>query len=692
MASPILAGGRPRGIPGGFLAVAAAVLLLLIVTGGVSLWLLLSLRDAEREQRATQATGLVGTLAENARRQIDAADLLLQFTAAEISERVHRRLAPSEALGTLLSQRVSRVTQIRAVHIYNETGQLWFLAGNAPMPLDVSWHPGFRLHREGLAMQVAAGEGANAARLWLSRRIDLPDQGFGGIMVASLDIEVDQLIDKDYVTVPVQVVALVHGEGRLIIGWPDDAANQVAGLTNFIDHRPLGSAETSDGPVYWARIADFPVNVLLRVAPADAEGEWQRVAAGFGLLLTVLTAGAVAALWSAWRQLRRRAASEALLRGMMDNPPIVMALLAPDGRYLMANRFYCDLLGKTEQELIGRHADEIFPRHIADQYNRQISDTVSAGRPLLFDMRSHDLAGVLRHYALVRFPIYGGDGNLLAIGGIALDITERKQLEEALREQAAERETLAENYARQRETAETANRAKSEFMAHMSHELRTPLNAVIGFADMIAGQVLGTQSPKYFEYAEDISRSAHHLLGVINDILDVSKIESGRFELEPGQHDLRGLVEDGIRLVQGRARESNVRLANRIATDLPPIVVDARAVKQILINLLVNAVKFTPAGGLVAVDGSVTQDGSVRLLVSDTGSGIAAEHLPRLFEPFWQANAGVRRSEGSGLGLSICRKLIELHGGSISIASEPGHGTQVTVNFPPGTAVCQAAQ
>jgi signal transduction histidine kinase len=324
----------------------------------------------------------------------------------------------------------------------------------------------------------------------------------------------------------------------------------------------------------------------------------------------------------------------------------------------------------------------VFPELIAADFMRQIGTTLAAGKPVVFDTETSDRTGQTRNHIIVRFPIYDERHKLLAVGSIATDITDRKRLEAALREQAAEREQLVESYARQREAAETANRAKSEFLAHMSHELRTPLNAVIGFADMIANQMLGPQSPKYFEYAEDISRSAHHLLSVISDILDVSKIESGRLELELAMHHPQDLVDDSLRLVRGRAREAGLKLVNRLDAGLPELCVDARAIKQVLINLLGNAMKFTPNGGSIIVSGSRTDDGGMTLTVADTGIGIAPENLPRVFEPFWQADAGVRRIEGSGLGLSICRKLIELHGGTITVQSTPQQGTQVALHFP----------
>jgi PAS domain S-box-containing protein len=502
------------------------------------------------------------------------------------------------------------------------------------------------------------------------------------VLIATLRIDLRALLDPGYAPLPVTTLALVHDEGRLITGWPQPRAVQLAGLLGFTSG-PQGYSATEAEPLYWARLNDLPITLLLQLEPLPADSAWRRAAVGFGILFGIVMLGAIAAVWGTWRQLKRRIATESLLRGLMDNPPLVMTLQDPQGRYLMVNRHFAQQFRRTEEDLVGRFANEIFRPELAARLTQQVEETVRAGKPQTYDMRIPDIKGELRDYMLVRFPIYDQDGTLLAVGSIATEITERKRLEAALREQAEVRERLAENYARQREVAETANRAKSEFLAHMSHELRTPLNAIIGFADMIAGRMLGPQSAKYFEYAEDISGSAHHLLGVINDILDVSKIESGRFELELQEHEPQDLVDDSLRLVRGRAREAKLQLVNALPEDLPPMLVDARAVKQILINLLGNAVKFTPAGGSVTVEGRLTDDGGLAFTVADTGIGIAEENLERVFEPFWQADAGIRRSEGSGLGLNICRKLIDLHGGSISVASVPQQGTRVTVSFPP---------
>jgi PAS domain S-box-containing protein len=670
------------GMSRSFMAVIAAVTLLLVAATAMAVSLVLNLRDAERQRLDLQAVGLSRTLADATQRQIDGADLLLQFASVEFGDAIALGERPTASMHRLLEDRLAIMTQVDGLDAYDRDGVLRFSVGDAHLPADVSWHPAFDRHRSGTVMQITAGWTDSASSLWLSRRLDAPDGSFGGVVVASLHIAADELLDPNHLGLPVSSAALVHEQGRLIIGWPQDEAAELAGLTGFIDSER--GHVTIDGTIlYWSRLSGFPINVMLRVEQHDIDSNWQRAAIGYGLLLGIVALGAGASLWATWRQLRRRAASEALLQGMMDNPPIIMALQDAQGRYLMVNRHYAEQIGRPAQDLVGRAPHEVFPELIAADFMRQIGTTLAAGKPVVFDTETSDRTGQTRNHIIVRFPIYDERHKLLAVGSIATDITDRKRLEAALREQAAEREQLVESYARQREAAETANRAKSEFLAHMSHELRTPLNAVIGFADMIANQMLGPQSPKYFEYAEDISRSAHHLLSVISDILDVSKIESGRLELELAMHHPQDLVDDSLRLVRGRAREAGLKLVNRLDAGLPELCVDARAIKQVLINLLGNAMKFTPNGGSIIVSGGRTDDGGMTLTVADTGIGIAPENLPRVFEPFWQADAGVRRIEGSGLGLSICRKLIELHGGTITVQSTPQQGTQVALHFPP---------
>jgi signal transduction histidine kinase len=229
--------------------------------------------------------------------------------------------------------------------------------------------------------------------------------------------------------------------------------------------------------------------------------------------------------------------------------------------------------------------------------------------------------------------------------------------------------------------AERASRAKSEFLANMSHELRTPLNAIIGFAELLHDPRLSRARP-IDEYASDIHASGLHLLNIINDVLDMAKIEAGHATPDEEMFDLGEEILAALRMVATRAEVGGLRLQSRIEPGLPAIRADRRMIKQILVNLLSNAVKFTPRGGQVVVSAAREADGSLVIAVSDTGIGIAAEDLERVLQPFAQADTGLaRRYEGTGLGLPICKALAELHGATLTITSTVGRGTTVTVRF-----------
>ncbi|MBV8534269.1 MAG: hypothetical protein JO128_01680 [Alphaproteobacteria bacterium] len=235
-----------------------------------------------------------------------------------------------------------------------------------------------------------------------------------------------------------------------------------------------------------------------------------------------------------------------------------------------------------------------------------------------------------------------------------------------------------------RNDADAANRAKSEFLANMSHELRTPLNAIIGFSEFMASGGLGPAgSPKYLEYARDINNSGRHLLDMISEVLDMSKIEARQYELVPEDVDLSESVEFCVRLVAGRAEAGQISLVNQVGSELPKVRADARALRQIMLNLLSNAVKFTPAGGRVTVGAVANGPNEIRLTVRDTGVGISTEDLKRIGEPFRQLGRTLTKpQEGTGLGLAITKRLVEMHGGKLDLESAPGRGTAVMVSLP----------
>jgi len=259
----------------------------------------------------------------------------------------------------------------------------------------------------------------------------------------------------------------------------------------------------------------------------------------------------------------------------------------------------------------------------------------------------------------------------VVIEGSAVEITEQRN--------------AALSLLRAKEAAEIANHAKSEFLAHMSHELRTPLNCVIGFSQILMNEMfgpLGTDS--YREYASDINTAGNHLLGLISDILDISKIEAGELEIFDAPVDFGELLLRCMTMMRDRADTAGVTLAVDFDRELPMISADELRIKQIVLNLLSNAVKFTPQGGRIRTSAFVGEDGGMVIRVSDTGVGIAAEDIERVLAPFEQVRlAPTLTHEGTGLGLYLTKSLTEMHGGTVTIESVLEEGTQVTVGLPP---------
>jgi PAS domain S-box-containing protein len=261
------------------------------------------------------------------------------------------------------------------------------------------------------------------------------------------------------------------------------------------------------------------------------------------------------------------------------------------------------------------------------------------------------------------------DGKLQSAFGTIQDVTERKQAEDALRRAQME--------------AEIANRAKSQFLANVSHELRTPLNAIIGFSEIMNGELMGPLgSPVYREYAGDIHESGRHLLAIINDILDLSRVEAGQTALNESTVEVQKLVAACLILVRGKAHAGGLTISVETAAAVPSVVGDERLLKQTLLNLLSNAIKFTPKGGAIRISTRTTPAG-IEVAVKDSGIGMSASELEKVAKPFVQLeNWLVRKYEGTGLGLSIAKAFCELHGGSLEIVSAPGQGTTATIHLP----------
>ncbi len=361
--------------------------------------------------------------------------------------------------------------------------------------------------------------------------------------------------------------------------------------------------------------------------------------------------------------------------GVANALPVMFNAKDTQSRYLFMNRYQATLYGVAPESVVGMTAAELLgPEYGA--YTRGLdNEVVKTGRGLPFFEESCALAdGSIRRWLTSKVPLTGADGAIWGVATVAIDITERTRLEAGLR--------LA------KDQAEAANRAKSGFLAAMSHELRTPLNAVIGFAELIHQQVLGPIGmAEYGDYAGHILRSGQHLLALVNDILDFARIESGSLRLKVAAVDVNALVRGALDLLEPTALQGGVTIFAELPEDVIEIQADAQRLRQALLHVAGNAVKFTPRGGRVAISVRPGQGEGHRrdavITVTDTGIGIAPADMPHVFEAFWQADSGLNRlRQGVGIGLKLARQLIMTHGGQLELESKPGEGTCVTMTLP----------
>lgn len=400
-----------------------------------------------------------------------------------------------------------------------------------------------------------------------------------------------------------------------------------------------------------------PTHIILKFPIPGADGDIDAVGC-----LTV----DVSELKAAENELRE---NQTWLRAITENAPALVYLKHPDGRYIMINPEFARTYDLDQQEVIGKTAAEILgssSHHLYTETDSKVLETRDVVVCELADPLSLDD----RVFQVTKFPVLGEDGEIVAIGGIESDITERKRAEEEIQHA--------------KESAEAANRSKSDFLANMSHELRTPLNAIIGFSEILSAELFGSIGEKrYRDYVEDIRSSGQLLLSLIDDILDLSRIEAGQARLDEEIFDVAIALNETVHLLRGNAREVGVSITVT-APDAPTTLrADPRAFKQMVSNLAANAVKFTPDGGDVVIAAGIASNGCLAVRVTDTGVGIAPGDIPTALSTFGQVdNPHIRRhNKGAGLGLPMVRKLARMHGGDLEIDSRLGAGTTVTCTF-----------
>ncbi|MFO0996536.1 MAG: PAS domain-containing sensor histidine kinase [Alphaproteobacteria bacterium] len=377
-------------------------------------------------------------------------------------------------------------------------------------------------------------------------------------------------------------------------------------------------------------------------------------------------------VWFGRKPRDRRTADLETLQAVIDAVPAIINCKDLASRYVFMNAYQARLYGTTSGRAVGRTADELLG-HSYGAYTRGIDQQVIAtGEPVDSIEESYaDAAGVMRSWLTTKVPLKDSRGHVSHIVTVAVDITQRKAIEREL--------------SSAKQNADAADRMKDTFLANMSHELRTPLNAILGFAELIEQNVYGPDAiDRHVDAAKRIGESGRHLLQIVSDILDLSKIAAGRFELRDERVDVTAIVRSVFDTLDSTAAGKGVALSIDGGSAPLWIEADPRACRQILLNLTSNAIKFTPSGGRVTVRAMIDPDGQPAVVVKDTGIGMEPDEVPAALEPFRQLDdSTARRFTGSGLGLSIAESLVRLLGGVLDIETARGRGTTVTVRLPP---------
>lgn len=364
---------------------------------------------------------------------------------------------------------------------------------------------------------------------------------------------------------------------------------------------------------------------------------------------------------------------ERFLDTVFDNlPNIVFVKKAQSGTYTRINKAYGTMFNVEPEIVIGRTDRDVFVPEVASNIVAGDKAVIATGEPLeIPEQRIVTPAGqsLILHTRKILIPGENGETDYLL--GISEDVTQ----------QIANRDALVEA----KESAELANRSKSEFLAHMSHELRTPLNSIMGFSQSITAEIFGPLgNARYVEYANDIQLSAEHLLAVINDILDIAKIEAKKDALSETVFDVASTLASAVAITKSLAAERSQSLSAKVDDNVSGLHADERMVRQVLVNLIGNAVKFTAPHGTIAVEASKTDDNSVAISVVDSGCGIPPDDIERVLRPFEQVRTeSFHTHDGTGLGLSLSKTIVERHGGRLEIQSKVGVGTTVRAILPP---------
>ena len=672
------------------------VLALAAVWGSVFYWLSLSRAERYEATKATLAR-LNETIEERVDGELRSASSILRTVETWLRFHPASDLAHDPEFAMLAHSAGAGRAGFAGIRLFRADGSS-LVPADASLQSPASYVDG-AFFQEAMAAtpgQLSLGEAARPTggerRLMpLALRLPPRDDGVGLIVTA---IDLDELAAAFERARPpaAGAVSLLRTDRKLLLRVPDvppmtsDAIGR-AGLFSIelpdgpagVYENPVSSFDGTARLISYRALPDFPVVVTVSAGLEATLAGWRRELY-FSLAVASLLSAVFIALgwWSA--RLVAGGQEQALELAEARRVLLKAQTLAQLGSYrrLFATQEMvwsgeaCRILGyppgmapnSVERFLALVHPDDLAV--IGDSLR-----AVQEGRSYSYDFRILDAHGETRYLHAMGTPEFDAAGTPIAVDGIIQDITERKQMEQALRDA--------------RDAAERGSRAKSEFLANMSHELRTPLNAIIGFSEIMREEILGPVAvPKYREYLGDINTSAQHLLLIINDILDIARIEAGRVELKEARIDLKRMIEECARMLRGRVSEAGLKLETSYDNASSWCIGDERLLRQVLLNLTSNAIKFTPSGGRVRIQVGRKVGGELTLAVQDTGIGMTAEEAAVALRPFGQVQgAFVRSRDGVGLGLPLAKSFVELHGGVLQVDSAPGRGTTVMVNLPP---------
>jgi PAS domain S-box-containing protein len=664
-------------------------------------------RRAVLEHALENTRNLAGAIAQHAEDTIRSTDIAM----VGLVERVEAAGAGRDAmlgLKRIIGIRMGMMPQLKALGVLDQDGNAVVSSLSDVVSANYADREYFVFHRTHADRTLHIGTPVQSKTRgeWVvpvTHRIDHADGSFAGIVLATIDMAYFQHFYDTFQIGEQGAILLALTDGALLARRPFDPANIGRNMRDgtifhdFLPRSPAGSAEmlaSTDGIVRltsYRSLDTYPLVVAVALAKDEVLAGWRADAAGHALGVGLLVMGLSTLGFRLARQIALQSATQrtaddakaaaaiatdalgenrARLQSILDNAPVAISLKDRDHRYVLTNRQYEAWFGVARDDQVGRTLSDVYPGDAFTIEIEAVEDEVLAtGEIRTIEVREPERDGPARWLLITKFPVRDQGGGIIGLGGVIMDISARHVAEQALQEA--------------KETAEQANRAKSDFLASMSHEIRTPMNGIIGFADLLLSSELGEEQRHRAMLIKDAAKS---LLAILNDVLDLSKIEAGKLDLETIPMSLSGIVDGAMSIIRTEATAGGLDLKVKLARDLPGWVIgDPTRLRQVLLNLLSNAVKFTTEGGIIVAVG-LEGDGQKPLLrfsVTDTGCGIPAERQHLLFQNFSQVDRSItRRYGGTGLGLAICKRLVEAMGGAVGVESAVGRGSSFWFTIP----------